>query len=254
MATPINQADDRATYNRSASPGEPPAGKWAKGWKRPVFLVLQRLRIQRRQAVSQNDSDGALIDRARHGDVDAYNILVDRYRDAVYSVSLRYMRRIDLADDVTQDAFLRAYDALDSFRNEEGRGFKSWLLRIATNRALDVMRYEGRRPAGSLDAALDAEESNWEPAESKDEHPVELAEQAALRRHLEAALGDLPEDQRLAVILFDVEGYSYEEIAEISGVAVGTVKSRLHRGRGRLREILNEHEAGRELLGRLARL
>lgn len=219
-----------------------------------MFLVLQRLRIQRRQAVSQDDSDGVLIDRAREGDLDAYNLLVDRYRDAVYSVALRYMRRTDLADDVTQDAFLRAYDALDTFRNEDGHGFKSWLLRIASNRALDVLRYERRRPASSLDAALDSEESSWEPAESEGEHPVELAEQAALRRHLEAALGDLPDDQRLAVILFDIEGYSYEEIAEISGVAVGTVKSRLHRGRSRLRDILNEHETGRELLGRMTRL
>ena len=219
-----------------------------------MFLVLQRLRIQRRQAASRDDSDGALIDRARGGDLDAYNFLVDRYRDAVYSVALRYMRRPDLADDVTQDAFLRAYDALDTFRNEEGRGFKSWLLRIASNRALDVLRYEGRRPASSLDAALESEESNWEPAESSEEGPARLSEQAALRQYLESALGDLPDDQRLAVILFDIEGYSYEEIAEISGVAVGTVKSRLHRGRTRLRDILNEHEKGRELLGRSARL
>lgn len=218
-----------------------------------MFFVLQRLRIQRRQTPTENDSDGDLIERARAGDLDAYNILVDRYRDAVYSVALRYMRRIDLADDVTQDAFLRAYDALDTFRNEEGRGFKSWLLRIAANRALDVIRYEGRRPASSLDAALDNEDSSWEP-ETRTDHPVDLAEQAALQRHLETALGELPEDQRFAVILFDVEGYSYEEIAEISGVAVGTVKSRLHRGRGRLREILNENETGRELLGHLARL
>ncbi|CAN5816020.1 sigma-70 family RNA polymerase sigma factor [soil metagenome] len=218
-----------------------------------MFLVLQRLRIQRRQAPAADDSDGALIERARHGDLDAYNILVDRYRDSVYGVALRYMRRVDLADDVTQDAFLRAYDALDSFRNEEGHGFKSWLLRIVTNRALDVMRYEGRRPASSLDAALDSEESNWEP-ETDAGHPVDLAEQAALHRYLESALGELPEDQRLAVILFDIEGYSYEEIAEISGVAVGTIKSRLHRGRARLREILSESESGRELLGGLARL
>jgi RNA polymerase sigma-70 factor (ECF subfamily) len=218
-----------------------------------VFFVLQRFRDQRRRLPSDRDSDGDLIERARGGDLDAYNILVDRYRDAVYSVAIRYMRRSDLADDVAQDAFLRAYDALDTFRNDEGRGFKSWLLRIATNRALDVLRFEARRSARSLDAALDAEDSSWEP-ESATEHPVEQAEQAALQRHLERALGDLAEDQRLAVVLFDIEGYSYEEIAEISGVAVGTVKSRLHRGRARLREILSEDERGRELLGSLARL
>ncbi len=218
-----------------------------------MFFVLQRLRIQRRRPPFDGDSDSELIERARGGDLDAYNILVDRYRDAVYSVAIRYMRRTDLADDVTQDAFMRAYDALDSFRNDEGRGFKSWLLRIATNRALDVLRFEARRPARSLDAAMDAEDSNWEPVTDAD-HPVELAERAALQHYLEQALGELAEDQRLAVILFDIEGYSYEEISEISGVAVGTVKSRLHRGRARLREILNESEHGRELLGGRARL
>jgi RNA polymerase sigma-70 factor (ECF subfamily) len=218
-----------------------------------VFFVLQRLRNQRRRLPSDQDSDGELIERARGGDLEAYNLLVDRYRDAVYSVAIRYMRRTDLADDVTQDAFLRAFDALDTFRNDEGRGFKSWLLRIATNRALDVLRFEARRPARSLDAALDAEDSSWEP-ESDAQHPVEQAEQAALQRHLEKALGELAEDQRLAVVLFDIEGYSYEEIAEISGVAVGTVKSRLHRGRARLRVVLSEDERGRELLDSLARL
>lgn len=218
-----------------------------------MFFVLQRLRNQRRRLPSDQDSDGALIERAREGDLDAYNILVDRYRDAVYSVAIRYMRRTDLADDVTQDAFLRAYDALDTFRNDEGRGFKTWLLRIATNRALDLLRFEARRPARSLDAALADEESNWEP-ESPATPPVELAERAALRRHLERALGQLAEDQRLAVVLYDIEGYSYEEVAEITGVAIGTVKSRLHRGRARLREILNEDERGRELLDGLARL
>lgn len=218
-----------------------------------MFFVLQRFRDQRRRLPSDQDSDGNLIERAREGDLDAYNILVDRYRDAVYSVAIRYMRRPDLADDVTQDAFLRAYDALDTFRNDEGRGFKTWLLRIATNRALDVLRFEARRPARSLDAALADEDSNWEP-ESPAAPPVELAERAALRRHLERALGKLAEDQRLAVVLYDIEGYSYEEIAEMTGVAVGTVKSRLHRGRARLRELLNEDERGRELLDGLARL
>src|SRR5690606_13963380 len=120
-------------------------------------------------------------------------------------------------------------------------GFRSWLLRIASNRALDVLRAQKRRPADSLDAAMDDEESNWSP-EDPGETPLQFAERGDLAAHLEWALGRISPDQRIVVILSDINGHSYDEIAEIIGVAPGTVKSRLHRARTRLREIL--HEAG----------
>ncbi len=149
------------------------------------------------------------------------------------------MRSPDLADDVTQDTFIRAYNALDSFRNPDGHGFRSWLMTIAANRARDVLRSQARRPADSLDALTDAEESSWQP-EDPSETPTEFTERDALGLQIEAAIGQLPPDQRLVIILSDVHNYSYEEIAEITGVAVGTVKSRIHRGRARLRTIILE--------------
>lgn len=211
-----------------------------------VLFVLRRFRGSFREPPSGGDDDGSLIDRAREGDLQAFNLLVDRHRQAVYAVGLRYMRSPDLADDVTQDTFLRAYNALDTFRNDEGKGFRSWLLRIATNRALDLLRSRARRPADSLEAALESEDSAWEP-EDHQETPQEFAERGALGEKLEEVLGELSEDQRLVVILFDIHGHSYEEIAEITGVAIGTVKSRLHRGRARLREVLIRQPGGREL-------
>lgn len=218
-----------------------------------MWFVLRRFRGQRGNLPTSEDTDGDLIDLARDGDLDAFNLLVDRYQRPVYSVAIRYMRSPDLADDVTQDTFIRAYNALESFRNEDGKGFRSWLLRIASNRALDVLRASARRPADSLEAMLDNENSAWSP-EDPAETPDERADRRAVRHEIEHALGEMREDQRLIVILFDIEGYSYEEIAEIAGVAVGTVKSRLHRGRARLREALLERPGGRELFESVVRL
>lgn len=218
-----------------------------------MLFVLRRWRDHRRDIVSQDDDDAHLIERARQGDLDAFNLLVDRYQHIVYRVARRYMNSPDLADDVTQDTFIRAYNALDTFRNSDGRGFRSWLLRIAANRARDLLRASSRRPADSLESMLEAEDSAWEP-EDQSETPAERADRLALHQHIERALGELSDDQRLVIVLFDIEGYSYDEIAEISGVASGTVKSRLHRARARLHQILSERPEGRELFAGLVRL
>jgi RNA polymerase sigma-70 factor (ECF subfamily) len=205
-----------------------------------VLFVLRRLRGARDHSTS-DDSDGALIERAQQGDLDAFNLLVDRYQRSVYNVALRYLRTPELAEDVTQDAFLRAYRALGTFRNDHGHGFRAWLLRIASNRALDTLRARQRQGSESLDARMDEDDSSWEP-EDVTETPLAFAERGALSRALEDSLGKLPPDQRMAIILADVQGYSYEEVAEITGVAVGTVKSRIHRGRSRLRTLLLEEQ------------
>ena len=204
-----------------------------------MLFVLRRFK-QRDEPRSLDDlSDGELILRAQQADLDAFNHLVHRHQNAVYSTALRYMRTPDLADDVTQDAFLRAYQAIDTFQNHNGIGFRSWLLRIASNRALDVLRARKRRPADSLDAALDDEESTWAP-EDPGETPLEFAERGDLAQHLEWALGQISPDQRAVIILSDIQGHSYDDIAVMLGVAPGTVKSRLHRARARLREILKD--------------
>lgn len=204
-----------------------------------MLFVLRRFRQHDELKSLADLSDGELIARAQSTQLEAFNHLVSRHQNAVYSVALRYMRAPDLADDVTQDTFLRAYRSIDTFNNNNGIGFRSWLLRIAANRALDVLRAQKRRPAGSLDAAIDDEDSNWSP-EDPGETPLEFAERGDLAQHLERALGRLSPDQRIVVILSDIQGHSYDEIAEMIGVAPGTVKSRLHRARARLRDILQE--------------
>ncbi len=204
-----------------------------------MLFVLRRFR-QRSEIKSLADlSDGELIARAQSSDLAAFNHLVHRHQNAVYSVALRYMRAPDLADDVTQDTFLRAYRAIDTFNNDNGLGFRSWLLRITSNRALDVLRSQKRRPVDSLDAAMDNASTNWSPEDSS-ETPYEFIERGDLAKQLEWALGQISPDQRIVVILSDIHGHSYDEIAEITGVAPGTVKSRLHRARARLRDVLQE--------------
>lgn len=218
-----------------------------------MFFVLRRFREEREEPLGPDTAESELVSRAQQGQLEAFNLLVDRHQQAAYRVALRYMRDSDLAADVTQDAFIRAYRALDTFRNDRGNGFRSWLLRITANRALDVLRSRARRPAASLEAMLGQTASNWEP-EAAEAGPTEQAERRALREYIEQAIGELGDEQRLAVILYDIEGYSYDEIAEITGAAVGTVKSRLHRGRARLREMLLADPGARELYASVLRL
>ncbi|MEW5988551.1 MAG: sigma-70 family RNA polymerase sigma factor [Chloroflexota bacterium] len=177
-----------------------------------------------------------LIEQAQKGNVGAFNALVLRFQDAVYNVAYRIMGEPDAAADVTQDTFITAYHSLPTFR---GGHFKAWLLRIATNACYDELRRRKRRPQSSLDELTEESESSF----LLNDHtagPEELQQQAELVQAIERCLGQLPDDQRVAAVLCDVEGYDYEEIARITSVSMGTVKSRLSRARARLRDCLQK--------------
>lgn len=189
----------------------------------------------------QQLADQDLAQQAVRGDTTAFNRLVLRHQDAVYTLCVRLTGNVHDAADAAQDAFFSAFRNLAGFR---GGQVRSWLLRIAANSCYDLHRSRARRPADSLDQATTEEGA---PPAVVD--PAAGPEQEALRHELgrviQAGLMQLPESQRLAVVLCDVHGYDYQSIAEITGVDVGTVKSRINRGRRRLRD----HLAGvRELL------
>lgn len=190
-----------------------------------------------------------LIARARDGDLESFNEIVDQYQAMVYRVCRRILGDAQRAEDVTQDAFIKAYSSLDQYH---GGSFKSWLARIATNRCYDVMRAERRRPASSLDAEPVETEPSWsiEPAS---EDPDSYASRSQLSAYLENALSALPDDQRVAIILADIHGYQYDEIAEAVNASMGTVKSRISRARARLREMLRSDDHARELFGSVLR-
>jgi RNA polymerase sigma-70 factor (ECF subfamily) len=185
-----------------------------------------------------------LIARSRTGDLAAFNQLVERYQASVYNLCLRMLGAPQPAEDAAQEAFISAYRHLDKFR---GGVFRAWLLRIAANACYDELRRRKARPAASLDESRGEDERTIE-APSPDPTMEEHAERLELRAALESALGRLPDEQRLAIILCDVQGLDYVEIAEVMRCSLGTVKSRINRGRSRLRAILIE--AGEHLPSR----
>jgi RNA polymerase sigma-70 factor (ECF subfamily) len=180
--------------------------------------------------------EAALIELARQGDVNAYNTLVLHYQDQAFAVAYRIMGDPDSAADATQEAFISAYKAMRGFR---GSSFKAWLLRILTNACYDELRRRKRRPSSSLEALYVEDEIPDSPTLATH---AENPESYAQRRDLQAAIMDclqaLSEDQRAVAVLSDIEGFSYDEIAQATGAALGTVKSRLSRARSSLRDCL----------------
>ena len=178
--------------------------------------------------------DLILIQRAREGELDAFNDLVVCYQDMLFALVVRMVPDRDQASDAVQEAFFSAYRNMAGFR---GGSVKSWLSRIAINAAMDAQRLKKRRPA---DPYPELEDDNWQPPADASADPVTSSLKAERHRALNQALGQITNDQRTAIVLYDVEGYDYAEIAEMTGVSLGTVKSRIHRGRLSLRDILSD--------------
>jgi RNA polymerase sigma-70 factor (ECF subfamily) len=181
----------------------------------------------------------ALIKNAQRGDISSYNSLVLHYQEQVYNVAYRIMGEGDSAADASQEAFIAAYRSIHTFR---GGSFRAWLLRIVTNACYDELRRRKRRPQASLEALYVEDEAPDLQLVAHGETPEQYTQRMELQAAIQNCLQDLPEDQRAAAILSDIEGFSYEEIAVTAGVALGTVKSRLSRARVRLRDCLQSFE------------
>ena len=178
--------------------------------------------------------ESELVERSRQGDREAFNSIVAAYQDQVYNVCLRMLGSQQAAEDVTQEAFFSAFRNLGRMR---GPTVRAWLLRIAANACIDEIRRRRRQPQLSLDApSQDGGSGRQLEVPDPAAGPEQMALRFELREALRSELLLLPEDQRLAVVLCDVEGLSYEEIAAAMGTSLGTVKSRISRGRARLRE------------------
>ena len=176
--------------------------------------------------------DLILLQRAREGDLDAFNDLVVAYQDFLFALVVRMVPDRDQASDAVQEAFFSAYRNMDGFR---GGSVRSWLSRITINAAMDAQRLKKRRPA---DPYPELEDDTWQPPADASADPVTTSLTAERHRALNAAMARITDDQRTAIVLYDVEGYDYAEIAGLTGVSIGTVKSRIHRGRLALRGLL----------------
>ena len=178
--------------------------------------------------------DLILLERAREGDLDAFNDLVVVYQDLLHALVVRMVPDRDQASDAVQEAFFSAYRNMEGFR---GGSVRSWLSRIAINAAMDAQRLKKRRPA---DPYPELEDDTWQPPADPSADPVTTSLTAERHHALNHALAQITDDQRTAIVLYDVEGYDYAEIAELTRVSVGTVKSRIHRGRLALRGLLSD--------------
>ena len=192
-------------------------------------------------------ADEHLVSLSKDGNLSAFNSLIERYQGAVYNLCYRLIGDRGSAEDAAQEAFLSAYRSIGRF---EGGSFKSWLFRIAANESKDELRRRGRRPAEALHSESAEDEQPFDVADPAESAP-EYLERAAVAQGIQAALLVLPFEQRQAILLLDVHGYHYDEIALMTNANVGTVKSRIHRGRERLRTLLSEDP---ELFGRHRRL
>lgn len=189
-------------------------------------------------------NETALINSAQAGDVHAFNELVLVYQDLAYSVAFRILRD-ETAADITQNAFIAAYQKIEQFR---GGNFKAWLMRIVTNACYDELRRQKRRPTASLDEmqgdtdGLDLVDSVHVSFMSQPDNPETAVQRGELQAIIEACIEALNDNHRVVVVLADVEQYSYEEVAEMIKISLGTVKSRLSRARANLRDCLRNKE------------
>jgi RNA polymerase sigma-70 factor (ECF subfamily) len=186
----------------------------------------------RQVADERRARDRVLVAASLSGDPDAFNRLVELYQDYLFALTVRVVNDREAAADAVQEAFFSAYRNLHRFH---GDSFRSWITRIALNAATDILRVRKRRPA---DPYPEWEDDSWQPPADESEGPERAAMVRSRDAALAAALQRVTPDQRAAILLYDIEGYDYQEIAEMQGVSLGTVKSRIHRGRLALRDLL----------------
>ena len=179
--------------------------------------------------MSEQQTDQVLVERVQRGDKKAFDVLVLKYQHKIINLVSRYIRDSAEVLDVTQEAFIKAYRALPGFRGESA--FYTWLYRIAINTAKNYLVAQGRRPPGEDIDAEEAEQYEGGALLRDVETPESLLLTEEIKNTVFQAIEDLPEDLRMAITLRELEGLSYEEIAEVMSCPVGTVRSRIFRAR-----------------------
>ena len=187
--------------------------------------------------MSEQITDQQLVEKVQRGDKNAFNLLVVRYQHKVMHLVSRYVKSSGDVADVTQEAFIKAYRALPSFRGDSA--FYTWLYRIAVNTAKNYLVSQGRKPPGS---DIDAQEADYYDG-GEALHDNSTPERALLSNEIETTLfrivDKLPEDLRMAITLREMEGLSYEEIAVVMDCPVGTVRSRIFRAREAIDKVIH---------------
>ena len=185
---------------------------------------------------TNKEADLALVRRAKKGDYRAFDLLVLKYQSRIVSIAFKFVKEIQLAEDISQESFIKAYRSIDSFREESA--FYTWLYRITANTAKNYLVSKGRRKESSISELSISENEDFFELPINDS-PEQILMAQNLKDTIYDALSGLPEDTRTALSLREFEGLNYEEIAEIMNCPVGTVRSRIFRGREALENLIS---------------
>lgn len=205
----------------------------------PVNIPMNAASNAADEAVPHEFDDRELVDRCQQGDLDAYGILVGRYRNKVYGLAFSMLRNEQDATDLSQEAFVRGWQAIRRFR--KSATFYTWIYRITTNLAIDFVRRRDRRPTMPFEEGTNPEiDASVQLAPSTSSSPVDEAQRKELRGQIDAALLELSPEHRAVIQLREFEGLDYAAIAKANGCSIGTVMSRLHYARKHLQKLLKE--------------
>lgn len=187
-----------------------------------------------------NEKEILLIKKSQKGDIDAFEALISDNTKFVYNIALKMLKNKEDAEDISQEALIKVYKNIDSFNMESS--FRTWMYRIVVNTCLDHMR-KNKTTVVSIDKPIITEHNEFQvEIEDRSFSPEELFEKKETQKMISGALNQLDESFKTAIILRDINDFSYEEIADILTCSLGTVKSRISRGRQKLREIIEKDE------------
>ena len=175
-----------------------------------------------------------VISRCQRGDQEALKEIFDKYHKKVYSIAYGVVRQREEALDIVQEVFIKLFRSIKDFKGRSQ--FYTYLYRMVMNTAIDHTRKAGKQFVSSLD-----EEGSFEPADEPEKGPEKILLQKELEEKVKLAMNELPAEQRAAIVFRDVEGLSYQEMAEAMGCSMGTVMSRLHYGRRKMQELLKDY-------------
>ncbi len=188
-----------------------------------------------------SENEKLLLERAKKGEVEAFELLIERYQKKVFNIALKMLGNHDDASELAQEAFIKIYKSIKGFKEESS--FSTWVYRIATNVCLDELRKRKNRKLTYLDEVIRSEDGDLK-REIADQglSPDAIAEQKELKHALNQAILSLSEEHRIVLILRDLHGMTYEEIAKVTKCPEGTVKSRINRARLSLKETLYKNK------------
>ena len=178
-----------------------------------------------------------LIEKAKAGDVKSFEILIANYKKRAFNIAYRMLGNLEDANDVTQESFLKIYRSIDKFKGKSS--FSTWLYSIVSNTCIDFIRRNRKKTTISIDTNYDEDGYEIEIADEKNT-TESLFEKKEIIRSIHDAINRLNHDQKIVIILRDIQGFSYFEISKILNISEGTVKSRISRGRKNLKNILEE--------------